>query len=246
MQIRKQLVRNTGILMALGMLLSPMAADARQGAGNGNKGSQAGLSSIIAQLPKEDLSTEEEDGLMLMREEEKLARDVYLTLHGKWGLAIFGNIALAEQRHMTAVKSLLVKYGLTDPVAGFEGGLFPTTEMQDLYDSKVAEGSESLVDALYVGATIEDLDIFDLYELLSETDNLDIQIVYQNLAKGSRNHLRAFVSQLDSYDVIYEAQYLTSGEIDEILSTPWERGRVDEDGEPVTGGNMGGGQGGRQ
>jgi len=251
MQITRQFIKTIGILMALGILLAPMAADARQGAGNGNKGSQAGLSSIIANLEYQELSEAEKTGLIHMREEEKLAHDVYQTLYGIWELAIFTNIAESELRHMTAIKSLLDKYGVDDPITDFTVGVFTDPDMQELYDQLVEKGNTLLVDALQVGATIEDLDIFDLYELLVEADNLDIRIVYQNLAKGSRNHLRAFVNQLSINGVsnddgfIYVAQYLTQEEIEEILSSDWERGMVDEDGEPVSGG-QGGGQGGRR
>ena len=258
MQITKQLIRTTGLFLSLGMLLTPMTADARQGAGRGSKGSQAGLSSIIANLPYEDLSIAEEEGLIHMREEEKLARDVYLTLYETWGLAIFSNIAKAEERHMAAIKSLLNKYELDDPVTNSTVGVFTSEKMQALYYSLVEEGEKSLVKSLYVGATIEDLDIYDLYGLLYGvlddettdndvgTDNSDIKTVYQNLAKGSRNHLRAFVYQLQLNGVSYEAQSLAQEEIDSIIISPWEQGMVDEDGNPVTGGNMGGGQGGRR
>lgn len=246
MQITKQLIRTTGIFIALGMLLTPMAADARQGAGGGSKGSQAGLSSIIANLPYQELSTMEEAGLIHMREEEKLARDVYQTLYEEWGLAIFINIAQAEQLHMTAIKSLLDKYNVPDPIIDLTAGVFPSEDMQKLYDELVEKGKVSSVEALYVGATIEDLDIKDLYDYLIETDNSDIKTVYQNLVKGSRNHLRAFVYQLSINGVTYKAQYLTDEEIEDIVTSPWERGMVDEDGNPVTGGNMGGGQGGRR
>lgn len=246
MQITKQLIRTTGIFIALGMLLTPMAADARMGAGGGSKGSQAGLSSIIANLPYQELSTMEEAGLIHMREEEKLARDVYQTLYEEWGLAIFINIAQAEQLHMTAIKSLLDKYNVPDPIIDLTAGVFPSEDMQKLYDELVEKGKVSSVEALYVGATIEDLDIKDLYDYLIETDNSDIKTVYQNLVKGSRNHLRAFVYQLSINGATYKAQYLTDEEIEDIVTSPWERGMVDEDGNPVTGGNMGGGQGGRR
>lgn len=247
MQIKKQLIRTTGLFLSLGMLLTPMAADAQKGQGGGTKGNQGGLSSIIANLPKQELSDAEETGLILMREEEKLARDVYLTLYETWGLAIFPIIAESEERHMTAIKFLLDKYELDDPVTDLTVGEFTNPEIEALYNSLVEEGNKSLVDALYVGATIEDLDLKDLYGLIDETDNSDIKTVYQNLAKGSRNHLRAFVDQLSNYDVTYEAQrYLTKEEIDNIVSSPWEQGMVDEDGNSVTGGKMGGGQGGRR
>ncbi len=61
------------------------------------------------------LTAAEEEGLLFMREEEKLARDVYLVLFDKWGLRVFENIAESEQRHMDAVLYLLGKYGLDDP-----------------------------------------------------------------------------------------------------------------------------------
>jgi tRNA isopentenyl-2-thiomethyl-A-37 hydroxylase MiaE len=97
--------------------------------------------------------------------------------------------------------------------------------------------NESLVEALTVGATIEDLDIKDLYELLEQTDNSDIKTIYQNLAKGSRNHLRAYISQLSYRNVIYEAQFLTQTQVDDIVTSPRERGRVDENGDQVSGMN---------
>lgn len=49
-----------------------------------------------------------------MREEEKLARDVYLTFGEKWGLTLFTNIAKSEQTHTDAVKTLLDRYEIKD------------------------------------------------------------------------------------------------------------------------------------
>ena len=84
-----------------------------------------------------------------------------------------------------------------------------------------------------MGATIEDMDIHDLQQMLGRTDNTDLKIVYQNLMKGSRNHLRAFHRQLVKYDLSYTPQYITQAEYDEIVSTPKERKRLDENGDPV-------------
>lgn len=238
-----------GVAAVLGMLASAMTVEARQGFGNGN---QMGLSSVITGLPYEELSDLEIDGLIQMREEEKLARDVYVTLYKKWGLAIFNNIAQSEQQHMTAVKFLLDKYGLTDPVVDSTVGAFSSVEILKLYEELTAIGNLSIVDALFVGATIEDLDLFDLYKLLAETDNVDVKTVYQNLAKGSRNHLRAFAYQLSINNETYSAQYLEQEQIDDILSAEMERGMVDEEGYPVTpikkgtGNKTGGGQGFRK
>jgi hypothetical protein len=170
---------------------------------------------------------------MRMREEEKLARDVYLTLYQDWDHQIFQNIAQSEQRHMDAVKTLLDKYNLIDPVIDDTVGVFADLVLQNLYYELVNKGRISHVQALFVGATIEDLDIFDLKEFIQEADNVDIKTVYQNLMKGSRNHLRAFVSQLAAYGETYEAIYLTQEEIDEIVNSPMERGLYDQDGNPL-------------
>lgn len=61
------------------------------------------------------LNASEVDSVLFMVEEEKLARDVYLTLYDKWGLITFSNIARSEQRHVDAVKYIIEKYGLEDP-----------------------------------------------------------------------------------------------------------------------------------
>ena len=63
------------------------------------------------------LSEEEKTDLTFMREEEKLARDTYLTLYEVWDLAIFSNIASSEQTHKEALPTLLKKYNLPDPAA---------------------------------------------------------------------------------------------------------------------------------
>lgn len=233
MQFGNHFVRGLGIFLIFGMAVFAGVTEARQNSGKGGSGNQMGLASIISGLPVEDLSDVEIEGLMHMREEEKLARDVYTTLYEKWGFAIFNNIAQSEQRHMAAVKLLLEKYGLTDPVVDTSVGVFSSEEMEALYAQLTAQGRLSLVDALQVGATIEDLDIYDLYVLLGETDNLDIKTVYQNLAKGSRNHLRAFVYQLSLNNATYGAQYLSPEQIDDIITSDRERGRVDADGNPI-------------
>ena len=80
-----------------------------------------------------DLSQAEIDGLMFMREEEKLARDVYLALYEYWNISIFNNIANSESTHMEAVLTLLKKYDLTDPASN-KRGEFVNSDLQNLYD----------------------------------------------------------------------------------------------------------------
>ncbi len=177
-----------------------------------------GIGGALQPATVTELTPEEADGLLYMREEEKLAYDVYVTLYEQWGLAIFDNIAKAEATHTASVKTLLDRYGLEDPVGDNTIGVFEDEHLQALYDQLVAQGSASLASALEVGAAIEEIDILDLQKDLALTDKADIQRVYQNLLNGSYNHLRAFVSTLERQTgEDYTPQYLTQAAYEEII-----------------------------
>lgn len=184
------------------------------------------------------VSPEEAAALQFMREEEKLAHDVYVTLYGAWGLPVFDNIAASEQQHTDAVAALLDRYGILDPAAGHAIGEFTDPALQALYNQLVAQGSQSVADALKVGAAIEEIDILDLQERLAETDNAAIEQVYNNLLAGSENHLRAFVSTLKTQTgETYAPQYLSQAAYDAILAASGSQGGGN--------GGSGGGRGGR-
>jgi hypothetical protein len=156
-----------------------------------------------------DLNDAEKEALIFMREEEKLAHDVYVVMYELWGMRIFQNISASEQSHTEAVKTLLDGYGIPDPAAG-EFGVFTNPDLQVLYNDLVAQGSQSLPDALLVGAAIEEIDILDLEERLAQIDSADIQYVFENLLKGSGNHLRAFTSMLMTQTgETYQPQYMS-------------------------------------
>jgi len=144
------------------------------------------------------LTEEEADALLLMREEEKLARDVYLQLYNQYGLRIFSNIAKSEQTHMNAVKTLLDRYGLEDPAAGKGVGEFENAEIKLLHDQLLESGMISPANALQVGIDIEETDIDDLENALAITKRRDIRKVFTNLIQGSYNHLEAFTRVLAS------------------------------------------------
>ena len=95
---------------------------------NGNGQSGAGQGTHVP--PTGELTDYEIEALLFMREEEKLARDVYLAMYEVWGTPIFSNIAGSEQAHMDAVAYLLEAYGLEDPVAGNPNGIFENDELQ--------------------------------------------------------------------------------------------------------------------
>jgi hypothetical protein len=164
----------------------------RGGNGNGGNGNGAyGAGQLqLTSIPPSDLTADEIAGLLYMREEEKLARDVYNQMFTLWGQQTFQNIASSEQIHMDQVQLLLDRYGLADPA--LDPGKFADPALQALYDQLIAQGSISLEEALKVGVLIEQTDIADLQARLAQTDNADIQLVYNNLLNGSYNHLSAF------------------------------------------------------
>ena len=113
----------------------------------------------LLDLPKEELSDDEKQALLYMREEEKLARDVYQTLGKKYNLNTFVNIAQSEQKHMDTIKLLIDKYGISDSVTSNDIGNFNNKTLANLYTDLVNKGSENQLEALKIGATIEDLDM---------------------------------------------------------------------------------------
>ena len=149
--------------------------------------------------PTATLSDPDIAALLYMREEEKLAHDVYLTLANTGRLPIFRNIAQAEQRHMDAVQVLLDRYGLADPAAGHGVGVFTDSTLQAQYAHLVAQGQLSLADALRVGEAIEAADIADLTAHIGETAQADIKTMFTNLKRGSESHLQAFQSLLQRF-----------------------------------------------
>lgn len=170
------------------------------------------------------LTDAEAEGILLMREEEKLARDVYLALYEKWGIPIFENIAESEQKHMDEMGILIRTYGLIDPVETDVRGIFKNIELQNLYNELVAQGSTDLLSALRTGTLIEDLDIADLGRLLLETNKADIRIVYHNLEKGSRNHLRSFYEELVRRGGDYSPEFITLEYYNRIINSTKETG----------------------
>jgi hypothetical protein len=225
---------------------SPIAGNGTGGNGNGNgnqgNGNQAaggnGTGTSVLNIPASDLSAEETAALLFMREEEKLARDVYNALYTIWGQPTFQNIAASEQQHMDQIKILLDRYGLADPALA--PGQFTDANLQALYTQLTTQGALSIGDALKVGAAIEEIDIRDLQTRLAQTDNADMQQVFTNLMNGSYNHLQAFTSVLSMQTgETYQPQYLTADQYQSIITSTVGNGNGN-------GGQGNGGQGNSQ
>lgn len=156
-----------------------------------------------------EITPDEVAALLYMREEEKLAHDVYQAMYALWGKPIFQNISASEQTHTEAVQALLAGYNIPDP-ASDQPGVFSDPGLQKLYDQLLSQGSQSQTEALRVGAAIEEIDILDLQVRLQQTSNPDVQQVFTSLLQGSANHLKAFSTILAvETGVDYRPQYMS-------------------------------------
>jgi len=168
------------------------------------------------------INNAEKNSLIYMYEEEKPARDVYLTLFEKYDIPVFKNISKSEQYHMNLVNTLLEKFDITN-TAKDNRGEFENNDLQKLYNSLTEQGSKSLIDALKTGATIEDVDIHDLNKYISKTKNSEITDIFKQLTCGSGNHMRAFTRQLKIKGIAYTPQYITQNEYNKIINEEHKR-----------------------
>jgi hypothetical protein len=228
MKTRKNLFTRLVLLGTMGLVLltsacqkdttSTLAADDQMNSAKYTELSETVLLEKIASFTPGVLDSAEISTLTFMREEELLARDIYLSMKALYPLPVFKNIAKSEEVHTTAIKNLMITYNIPDPAVNHQLGVFSNPDLQALYNALLAQGSTSLNDALYVGATIEDVDIFDLQNHIAlDVDNTDILFILNNLKNGSKNHLRAFNFQLTVRGITYVPQYITQAEFDDII-----------------------------
>jgi hypothetical protein len=164
-----------------------------RGQGQGGRGQgqgMAGQGAITA--PMGTLTTAQKAELASMAEEEKLAHDLYVALAAEYPeLRQFTNIAKAELQHLTAVRTLMDRYDITDPTAGMAAGEFTTPAFQAMYNDLLAGATDS-TKALAAGVAVEKADIADLKAATSGVKASDVLQVYGNLLAGSERHLVAF------------------------------------------------------
>ncbi|WP_417518340.1 DUF2202 domain-containing protein [Marinobacter sp.] len=203
-------------LMSAAVIASLFVGGMAMAAGGPKHG---GAGKGLNQVQSTELTDIETSDLQYMREEEKLARDVYLTLDQHWGsqTQVFARIAVSEETHTSTVDYLLRKFGVEDPVVNDTIGVFTNQELQALYNELVAKGKTSFIDALHVGGLIEEKDMRDILVAISQTDERAITLAYSNLLDGSKSHLKAFVRVIEAQGLTYEAQVLDAEEVRLIL-----------------------------
>jgi hypothetical protein len=155
---------------------------------------QPGACPMIDSAEQGTLTDAQKATVQAMAEEEKLAGDLYQAFADRYPTAIFDRIGAAEDQHLAAVRTVLERYGLSDPTAGKAAGQFATASVQATYDRLLAQGSASQTAALSVGAQVEQTDIADLQRAATGLDAPDVALVYQHLLAASRQHLAAFTA----------------------------------------------------
>jgi hypothetical protein len=196
------------------------------GCGGGGGGKGEGKEIPLGTL--QPLVGSEENTMLFVREEEKMARDIYLALYTQWADPTFYTIATkSEQKHMDSVKAMLDNLSIPDPVVDDSAGAFTNADIRALYDGLLARGSVTLNEGLAVGAFIEEFDIVDVQnardEAASGSNQLPILQTYDSLLCGSRNHLRSFVGLIRASGIAYTAQFMTQAEVDAIVNSSSEK-----------------------
>jgi hypothetical protein len=182
------------------------------------------LAGALGELKAGELDEPELEAILYLREGEKLARELFLILDEQWGESTFALAATAEDTHTEALKALIDRYELWDPMSVTSGGEYVNEELYELHHKLAGQGRDSLVEALKVGVEIEEISILDLREYVAETDDADVQMVYENLLRASRNHLRVFSARLQEEGETVDNSYLSQALFDEITGTPPEPG----------------------
>ncbi|HMS32476.1 MAG TPA: DUF2202 domain-containing protein [Ignavibacteria bacterium] len=166
------------------------------------------------------LSDAEINGILSLREEEKVAYDVYTFMFEKYESKVFKNIAENEKNHMDKIKELIDQYNLNDPLSGIadQKGVFSNNKMKALYDEMIMAGNYGLLDALRAAARFEETDIVDLRKYLSSASDQTVINTYINLESGSQDHLRALVKDIKEEGISYKPSYLSKEDFDKIMS----------------------------
>jgi len=172
--------------------------------------------------PSPNLDLKEIDFLLKMYEEEKLARDVYVSFYNKYNIEFFKNTSQAQQIQMNQIACLLKHYNLKYKATEREG-IFNDLNIQQHYFDFKEQGDISVSDAIKASATIEDLNLFDLGEYMSFTKNPAILAIFKHLSCGAKNHLRNFVNVLKVKNETYLPKHITEKEYKRIVKKKNEK-----------------------
>lgn len=137
------------------------------------------------------LTASQRTELVAMAQDEKVTQDLYAQFYQTYHLRVFGNIAAAETNHLQAVRTLMARYGITDPTVGQPAGHFSTDAAQATYDRLLAQGKTSEQAALNVARGLEQGAIARYSTALNGLTAQDARQVVQHLQAAETRHLAA-------------------------------------------------------
>jgi hypothetical protein len=169
------------------------------------------------------LSVEAMEGLIFLRNGERLAKDIAHDFMDAYGSHPFFGQSEAERSHGRAVSQLLARYALHDLVDDQRPGEYSDPFWQSEYDFYREQGALGYIDALLVSLEIQEAAVVDLryWSELSESDVVVVEVL-RALLMATRNHLRILNNELESVGFEYTPVYFSEAEYDQIVYGPLE------------------------
>ncbi len=162
--------------------------------------------------------------LQFLREEEKVAHNVYEVLYAIWNEPSFLEIMSEEAEHMEVLKHLLKQKDIPDPLEGIEtdNGIFTRPALKKMFEDLTAQGARSVTEAYKVAAIFEETDIRDLTNRFNATQDPDVREVYDELIHASEHHLRTCVQNLKRLGYAYPPTVLPREDYERIIKRRWD------------------------
>src|SRR6476620_4362177 len=176
--------------------------------------------SAVTKAQKITLSPAETKALINLHDNQKLSLFVYDSLYAIWGINPFGNIRSAESQHVNFLDDVADNYALeletNEP--GNSAATFTTPQAETIYQESISKGSLSVVDALKMGARLEEMSLQVLHNAKAVTIKSDLLHTFDILAMGSKNNLQAFNRRLKMYGITYEPGFLEQKDFRNIIN----------------------------
>lgn len=141
------------------------------------------------------LTEQQRTELAAMAVDEKLNHDLYAEFASMYGLP-FEHLATAEANHLQALRTLMERYGITDPTAGDAAGVFGSASVQGTYKDLLAKGKASEQAALQVAKGLEQQAIARYGDAISGLNAPAAERVYTSLRTAETRHLAAISNWL--------------------------------------------------
>lgn len=169
------------------------------------------------------LTADETEFLYAIREDEKIAHDVYAAFSALYPAAkTISKIMTAESSHISAAEAVLDYYEIEYPPLS-DTGIFEDADRQALYNDLITKGT-TLIKAYGTMALMEEETVYAYKSIQNQLTNSNLSLLLSQLIKASSNHLRATVRQVVKLGGSYSPAYLSDEEYQTIINMAFENG----------------------